>query len=153
MAQAVTNQSPDNGNLLPLLDQVQEHCDASPKTVTADAGYWFAEVDAQGQRRGSAVYVAPDRRRHGAELDPPTPKSEQEPTAKDLMRAKLSTPEGRAIYARRKAVVEPVNGQIKEARGFRRFLLRGLHAVSGQWSLVCTGHNVLKLYRATCVQA
>ncbi len=69
------------------------------------------------------------------------------------MRAKLSTPEGRAIYARRKAVVEPVNGQIKEARGFRRFLLRGLHAVSGQSSLVCTGHNVLKLYRATCVQA
>jgi len=151
VAQAVTNQPPDNGNLLPLLDQVRDHCDASPETVTADAGYWFAEVDAQGQRRGIAVYVAPDRRRHGA--DPDLQESDHEPTAKDLMRAKLSTPEGRAIYARRKAVVEPVNGQIKEARGFRRFLLRGLHAVSGQWSLVCTGHNVLKLYRATCVQA
>jgi len=134
VAQAVTNQPPDNGNLLPLLDQVRDHCEASPTTVTADAGYWFAEVDAQGQRRGTAVYVAPDRRRHGTDLDPPAPESEQEPTAKHLMRAKLCTPEGRAIYARRKAVVEPVNGQIKEARGFRRFLLRGLHAVSGQWS-------------------
>ena len=153
VAQAVTNQPPDNGNLLPLLDQVQEHCEESPRTVTADAGYWFAEVAAQGQRRGTSVYVATDRRRHGTDPSPPEPESEQEPTAKDLMRAKLFKPEGRAIYARRKAVVKQVTGQIKEARGFRRFLLRGLHAVSGQSSLVCTGHNVLKLYRATCVQA
>ncbi len=69
------------------------------------------------------------------------------------MRAKLRTPEGRAIYARRKATVEPVNGQIKDARGFRRFLVRGLHAVSGQWALVCTSHNILKLYRATYAPA
>lgn len=58
------------------------------------------------------------------------------------MREKLRTAQGRAIYARRKAIVEPVNGQSKEARGFRRFLLRGLTAVGGPWSLVCTGHNV-----------
>ncbi len=153
VAQAVTNQPPDNGNLLPLLDQVRDQCEASPKTVTADAGYWFPEVDTQGKRRDTSVYVAPDRQRHGTDPAPSGSESEHEPTAKDLMRAKLRTPEGRAIYARRKAVVEPVNGQIKEARGFRRFLLRGLDAVSGQWSLVCTGHNVLKLYRATHARA
>lgn len=153
VAQAVTNQAPDNGNLLPLLDQVQENCRGTPKVSTADAGYWFPEVEAEGVRRGTSVYVAPDRQRHGAERAPPEPESDEEPTAKDLMRAKLRTPEGRAIYARRKAVVEPVNGQIKEARRFRRFLVRGLHAVSGQWSLVCTSHNILKLYRASCAMA
>jgi transposase len=153
VAQAVTNQCPDNGNLLPLLDQVQKHCAAAPKVSTADAGYWFPEVEAQGARRGTSVYVAPDRQRHGADPAPSQPEAPEELTAKELMRAKLRTPEGRAIYARRKAVVEPVNGQIKEARRFRRFLVRGLHAVSGQWSLVCTGHNVLKLYRATYATA
>lgn len=153
VAQAVTNQSPDNGNLLPLLDQIREHCDTTPKVSTADAGYWFPEVEAEGLRRGTSVYVAPDRQRRYADPATPEPPSDRELSAKDRMRAKLRTPEGRAIYARRKAVVEPVNGQIKEARRFRRFLVRGLHAVSGQWSLVCTGHNILKLYRATYAPA
>ena len=63
------------------------------------------------------------------------------------MRAKLETERGRSIYARRKAVVEPVFGQIKEARSFRRFLLRGLDRVQAEWALVCAGHNLLKLWR------
>ena len=68
------------------------------------------------------------------------------------MRAKLATDEGRAIYARRKATVEPVFGQIKEPRGFRRFLLRGMEKVQGEWALVCAGHNLLKLWRHTMAQ-
>ncbi len=62
--------------------------------------------------------------------------------------AKLRTPEGKATYARRKAIVGPVFGQIKEAQGLRRFLLRGIDRVRCEWSLICTGHNLLKLFRA-----
>jgi hypothetical protein len=149
VAQAVTNQCPDNGNLLPLLDQVHENCAASPRSSPADAGYWSPVVEPVGERRGIALYVAPDRQRHGSDSDPPETSLAGEPTAKDRMREKLRTPQGRAIYARRKAVVEPVFGQIKEARGFRRFLVRGLEGASHQWALLCTAHNLLKLYRAT----
>jgi hypothetical protein len=66
------------------------------------------------------------------------------------MAAKVSTPEGHAVYARRKVIVEPVFGQIKEARGFRRFLLRGLDKIRGEWRLVCLTHNLLKLCRYAC---
>ena len=68
------------------------------------------------------------------------------------MAAKVRTPEGKALYARRKVIVEPVFGQIKEARGFRRFLLRGLKKIRGEWSLVCLTHNLLKVWRYGCVQ-
>jgi hypothetical protein len=71
-------------------------------------------------------------------------------TAQERMAAKVRTPAGRALYARRKVIVEPVFGQIKEARGFRRFLLRGLRKIRGEWCLVCLTHNVLKLWRYGC---
>ena len=71
-------------------------------------------------------------------------------TAKERMTAKVRTPEGRALYARRKVIVEPVCGQIKEARGFRRFLLRGLKKMRGAWCLVCLTQNVLTLWRYGC---
>jgi Transposase DDE domain len=63
------------------------------------------------------------------------------------MAAQVRTPEGKALYARRKVIVEPVFGQIKEARGFRRFLLRGLATIRGEWRLVCLTHNLLKIWR------
>jgi hypothetical protein len=63
------------------------------------------------------------------------------------MRSRLASEEGRALYARRKAVVEPVNGQIKQARGFRQFSFRGLEAVGAEWALVCLCHNLLKMFR------
>jgi len=63
------------------------------------------------------------------------------------MNRKLQTKAGAAVYAARKTMVEPVIGQIKEARGFRRFLLRGFQNVQAEWALVCTAHNILKLYR------
>ena len=65
----------------------------------------------------------------------------------DRMRRKLKTKVGKAVYAARKAIVEPVFGQIKQARGFRQFLLRGIEKVRGEWSLVCLTHNLLKMYR------
>jgi Transposase DDE domain len=71
-------------------------------------------------------------------------------TAKERMAAKVRTSEGKALYARRKVIVEPVFGQIKEVRGFRRFLLRGLEKLRGEWRLVCLTHNLLKLWRYGC---
>ena len=83
-------------------------------------------------------------------LDALVPENED---ARDRMRRKLSTQEGRDTYARRKAVVEPVFGQIKESRGFRRFLFRGQNAVEAEWALVCATHNLLKLFRFQSLQA
>jgi hypothetical protein len=71
-----------------------------------------------------------------------------EPSVAEAMRQKLSSPEGKAVYKMRKAVVEPVFGQIKERRGFRRFLLRGLKKVEAEWHMICLTHNLLKLFRA-----
>jgi hypothetical protein len=69
-------------------------------------------------------------------------------SVEDAMRQKLRSPEGRAVYKMRKAVVEPVFGQIKECRGFRRFLFRGLKKVEAEWQIICLTHNLLKLFRA-----
>jgi hypothetical protein len=85
------------------------------------------------------------QRYHGLE----TEAAEAPTTAKARMAAKVRTPAGRALYARRTVIVEPVCGPIKEARGFRRFLLRGLAKMRGEWCLVCLTHNLLKIWRYT----
>lgn len=114
---------------------------------TYDSGYYSAAQAEAVEQLGFDPYMATDRQRHHAlEADV----SESPKTAKELMAAKVRTPEGRALYARRKVNVEPVFGQIKEARGFRRFLLRGLDNIRGEWSLVCLTHNLLKIWRYTC---
>jgi hypothetical protein len=93
---------------------------------------------------GFDPYIATERQRHhGTQAAAP----ETPATAQERMAAKVRTPEGKALYARRKVIVEPVFGQIKEARGFRRFLLRGLAKIRGEWRLVCLTHNLLKLWR------
>jgi len=79
--------------------------------------------------------------------EPEAEASAEPTTAKEKMAAKVRTPEGKALYARRKVIVEPVFGQIKEGRGFRRFLLRGLKKSRGEWLLVCLTHNLLKIWR------
>ena len=99
------------------------------------------------EQGGFEPYMATGRQRHHA----PEPEVPEPPvTATDRMAAKVQTPEGCALYARRKVIVEPVFGQIKEARGFRRFLLRGLDNIRGEWRLVCLTHNLLKLWRYAC---
>lgn len=154
VGQAVSNQSPDSGNLVPMVEQVKANCGTAPATTTADAGYWTPEAPDACRVLGTDVYISTRRRKH----DEPDGEAEGAPAPDDAdsrerMRHKLSTKEGRRIYSRRKAVVEPVFGQTKEARGFRRFLLRGMEAVQAEWALVCTGHNLLKLFRAATAQA
>jgi hypothetical protein len=93
---------------------------------------------------GFDPYMAAGRQKHH---EPEAEASAEPATAKEQMAAKVRTPEGKALYARRKVIVEPVFGQIKEDRGFRRFLLRGLKKIRGEWSLVCLTHNLLKVWR------
>jgi hypothetical protein len=113
-----------------------------------DTGYFSEAAVAALEGEGFDPHIATERQRHHVAL----PASATEPvtspaTAKERMRAKLGTESGRAVYAQRKTIVEPVFGQIKEVRGFRRFLLRGLTKIRGEWRLVCLTHNLLKIWR------
>jgi transposase len=112
--------------------------------ATYDSGYYSAAAAAAVEQLGFDPYMATERQRHQApEAESPALLA----TAQERMAAKVRTPEGRAVYARRKVIVEPVFGQIKEGRGFRRFLLRGLDNIRGEWRLVCVTHNLLKIWR------
>ena len=146
----VTNQPPDSGNFAPMMEQVSDNCGEPPDAATGDIGYWTSDVEAVCDALGINAYIATERRKHWA-AEPEVTKGPppEHANAQDRMRHKVRTTEGRAIYALRKSTVEPVFGQIKEARGFRRFLLRGLEAVTGEWSLLCMTHNILKLYRSS----
>jgi transposase len=118
-----------------------------PIPATLDNGY-YSEAAAQALAElGFDPYMATGRQKHHA---PEAEARDVPATAKERMAAKVRTPDGKALYARRKVIVEPVFGQIKEARGFRRFLLRGLQKIRGEWRLVCLGHNLLKLWRYGC---
>ena len=112
--------------------------------ATLDNGYYSEAAVAALETLGFDPYIATGRQRHHV---PQAEAPETPATAQERMAAKVQTPEGKALYARRKVIVEPVFGQIKEARGFRRFLLRGLATIRGEWRLVCLTHNLLKIWR------
>jgi transposase len=121
---------------------------AQPIPATLDKGYYRETAVAALETLGFDPYSATGRQRHH---DPQAQEPETPATAQERMAAKVRTPAGAALYARRKVIVEPVFGQIKEARGFRRFLLRGLDNLRGEWRLVCLTHNLLKIWRYGCV--
>jgi transposase len=112
--------------------------------ATLDNGYYSAAAVAALETLGFDPYIATGRQQHHV---PQAAVPETPATVQERMAAKVQTPEGKALYARRKVIVEPVFGQIKEARGFRRFLLRGLATIRGEWRLVCLTHNLLKIWR------
>jgi hypothetical protein len=123
-----------------------------PVPATLDAGYYSEHAAAGLAERGFDPHMATGRQKHNQGPVPTT--TEPLPagaTAKEKMQAKLRTPAGQKLYAQRKTIVEPVYGQIKGARGFRRFSLRGLLKIAGEWCLVCLTHNLLKLWRNRCV--
>ncbi len=146
-ATAVTAETTDTRSLPALIDQVTANTGRPPRRVLADAGYASDDNFAALQDRGIDAYIALGRDRHGA--TPPPPPRGRIPASlsrRERMGRKLRTKQGRAHYARRKAIVEPVFGQIKEARGFRRFSLRGLEQVQAEWLLVAAVHNLGKLF-------
>ena len=116
--------------------------------ATLDSGYFSAAAVADLEGLGFDPYMATRRQQHHTAAGAvPLPAGA---TAKERMAAKVGTAAGRALYARRKVIVEPVFGQTKGARGFRRFSLRGLGKVNGEWCLVCLTHNLLKVWRYGC---
>jgi transposase len=146
VAQAVTQDAGDTDQLAPMAMMVKKNMGRSPEKLLADAGYFSGANVTSEELQDVDLYISPGREKTGEidpkESGPPGP----EATVTERMRHKVRTPEGRAIYARRKAVVEPIFGQIKEARGLRRFLLRGLEKVAAEWDLICLTHNLLKLF-------
>jgi len=147
VATSVTAETTDTRTLPALVDQIKANTGRSPRRLLADAGYCSDDNLAALEDRGIDAYVAVGRDRHGAPAPPP-PRGRIPAglSRRERMGRKLRTKAGRRHYARRKAIVEPVFGQIKEARGFRRFSLRGLEAVQAEWLLVAAVHNLGKLF-------
>ncbi|WP_166512887.1 IS1182 family transposase, partial [Desulfallas thermosapovorans] len=142
----VTNQAADSQHLPSMLEKVKENIGCYPKELSADAGY-FSENNLKYLKGKTDAYIPGQRIKHNQELEPaPRGRIPVDLLLPDRMKRKLRTQKGRAKYALRKQTVEPVFGQIKEARGFRRFLLRGLDLVRGEWVLLCLTHNILKLF-------
>jgi transposase len=146
VAHAMTNQAPDAEHLVPMMDLVERTAGARPRRLTADAGYWSEANAGTCDDRHIDAYIATGRSAHGHASAPLRGRPPKHLDAKGRMSRKVRTKKGRAVYARRKAVVEPCFGQIK-GRGFRQLLLRGLDKVRGEWALMATTHNLLKYYR------
>ena len=148
VAAEITQQSNDSQQLVPMIAQVEANLGRPPDALSADAGYWSEANVTDPGVAGIDLHIATGRQKHGEPrglIDEPltAPAS-----VKEAMRRKLRTAAGHAIYKRRKAIVEPVFGQIKERRGFRRFSFRGVEKVRAEWRLICLTGNLLKLFRA-----
>jgi transposase len=159
VAQDVTQCAVDKGQLIPMVDAIEANLGRKPEQASADSGYCSeANLEAMEQRNIDA-YVATGRAKHataeeveeqvalatgtaGAESS-----TQEAPalTRVEVMREKLKSGGYASPYRLRKQLPEPVFGQIKQARGFRQFLMRGAEKVRSEWALVCTAHNLLKL--------
>jgi len=152
VGQRVTEAANDKEQLKPMVEAIEEQSGQRPEAVLADSGYCSEEnleylESAEQPEQKIEGYIATGKQKHGEHRQPckrgPLPKGA---TRVQRMKRKLQTKVGKAVYARRKCVVEPVFGQIKQARGFRQFLLRGKKKIEGEWALVCATHNILRLY-------
>jgi len=146
VAAAITQETNDKRQLVPMAQKIKENMGVLPLWMSGDTGYFSESNVTDETLKGVDLYVPPDRLKHGAQEVEAKPSPEG--TVTEEMRQKLRTEAGRGIYKMRKAIVEPVIGQIKEIRGFRRFLLRGLAQVEAEWLFICLTHNLLKLFRA-----
>ena len=148
VAAEITQETNDKKQLIPMIAQMVANLEQKPEKVSADTGY-FSEANVTDESvKDVDLYLATSRDKHSGVMetfcDPPPPDA----SPKEAMRHKLRTADGRAVYKMRKAIVEPVFGQIKEQRGFRRFSLRGKLNVSHEWKLVCAVSNLLKLFKS-----
>lgn len=154
VGQTVTEASNDKRQLQPMVELIEQQSGQRPEAILADNGYCSEQnleflASADKPERVIEGFIATGKQKHGEHRLPakrgPLPK---DATAVDRMKRKLQTKVGKAIYAARKCVVEPVFGQIKQARGFRQFVLRGKEKVKGEWALLCLTHNILRLHAA-----
>jgi transposase len=150
VAAHVTQKANDKQQVKPLIEQMKTNLgEAKPREVSADAGYFSEDNVKYLESEQIESYVATGRQKHGT-VEPVAPRGRipSGATVQERMARKLRTKKGKRQYSKRKETVEPVFGQIKEVRGLRRFLLRGLEGVQAEWSLICTTHNLLKLFRS-----
>jgi DDE family transposase len=148
VGQAVTQETNDKKQLMPMVTTIEQQSGVTPTQLLADAGYCSDESLSAIATTQIDAYISTRKQKHGERPGPcPRGPLPTHATIVDRMARKLLTKTGAAAYAARKGIVEPVIGQIKQARGFRQFLLRGFEKVQGEWSLVCTTHNILKLHR------
>ena len=144
VAHGLTQNASDQGQLVPMIDAIETNLGRKPEQASADNGYCSEpNLTALAERKIDG-YVAPGRAKK------PTVKNRK--TGRPLtqeMRKKIDDGGFATPYRLRKQVVEPVFGQIKQARGFRQFLLRGVEKVRAEWSIVCSAHNLTKLFQAT----
>jgi transposase/signal recognition particle subunit SEC65 len=149
VAAETTNKPTDRGQAEPMMEKVKENTDRLPRQMSADTGYFSSETVTTLTEQGIDIYMPPNKIRHSDfVLASPRGRIPKELSIADRMRRKLRTKKGQKCYALRKELPEPVFGQIKQVRGFRQFLFRGLDKVSGEWKFICTGHNLLKLFGA-----
>ena len=144
VANGLTQNGSDQGQLVPMVDEIERNLDRKPAQVSADNGYCSETNIAALNERNIDGYLAPGRAQH------PTAKTQKiGGPLTQAMRKKIDDGGFDSPYRLRKQVVEPVFGQIKQARGFRQFLLRGVEKVRAEWSIVCSAHNLLKLFHGT----
>jgi transposase len=153
VAADVTNEANDKQQVKPMAEQVQRNLGAAGvtekvKEMVADSGFYSEANVEYLEGEGIDPLIATERLKHHEQI-PAAPRGRRPKgmTAKQRMARKLRTKRGRERYARRKAMVEPVFGQVKQSRGFRQFLLRGLRKMRAEWRLVSLTHNLLKLWR------
>jgi transposase len=149
VAATLSQHANDLEEVEPILDILEENLGGIPHrmAITTDAGY-FSETNLMLFEDALLdPFMATQKLKHGEVLPHVRGRIPQDMTPKDRMRRKLSTKKGQEIYSKRKSTVEPVFGQIKQARGLRQFQLRGYGNVSAEWQMWCLSHNLLKLYR------
>ena len=148
VASALTQETNDKQQLEPMVEEINKNLgNQLPEKLTADAGYYSEDNVEFIEGKKVDAYIAVERMKHGEAPPPVCGRPPKDMSVKERMGRKLSTKRGKSVYAKRKQVVEPVFGQIKQARRLRQFLLRGLENVSAEWDLWCLTHNLLKLHR------
>ena len=150
LAHGVSSQPPDQEYLVPMVERLIAFSGQAPKALLADSGYFSADGVHGLQDRHLESYIAVGR--EGTQTQPAASRLTPAETQRTQMREKLNSTAGKTAYSRRKVIVEPVFGQIEQARGFRRFSQRGLAKVRREWALVCLAHNLLKLFRYRLMQ-
>ncbi len=149
VAADLTNQASDSPHLKNMIEQVEHNLGRKPSKLSADAGYFSDANVAFLERSHIDAYIPPEKQKHGTPVEPaPRGRIPTGLSRKDRMRRKLKTKRGRQVYRLRKQIVEPVFGQVKTVQGIRQFSLRGMFKVRAEWLIVCTAHNILKLFRS-----
>jgi transposase len=153
LAADVTDQANDVRQLVPMMDQTRANLDAAGieeaiKAALGDAGYYSETNATDLKQRGIEAHLATERLKHHEKVaSAPRGRTPKDLSAKQRMARMLRTKKGREMYAKRKGMIEPIFGQLKQVLGFRQFSLRGLASMRGEWRLMATVHNLLKLWR------